>query len=380
VSDEVSRIFNSTITAAAISAAFELGLFEILEDERPLVVATFCRAHQLDPATVRAILYALGCFDIIRLDGGHDRVSRGSLFAEVFRQKGYFMWLVRGYGRMWQNLGELARLEHWPTPPSDPGTALRDGRFIAQASCDYGAVFVDPTFDTILDAGPCTVVADLGCGSAGRLQRLIGRHPGLRGIGIDINPDSVDLAREAVRRARASERITILHGDVRRLDPISLFREVDVLLCFFMGHDLWPRPQCLEVFRSLLDVFPQVERFLFCDTYRSNAPPSPGLPTFTLGFEVSHAVMGQYVPSEAEWRDLFEESGWCPADWRPINIPYSSIFDLRPRPPAATGGGGLREAAAPVGIDGHRNAESSSRGPKSDPEARLKHCGGDHHE
>jgi phenylpyruvate C(3)-methyltransferase len=330
MSDEVSKIFNSTIAAASISAAFEIGLLDALKDGRPLNVTGYCGEYQLDPATVRAMLYALASFDIVRLDAASDRAWSGTLFAEVFSTKGYFMWLVRGYGKMWQDLGVLARRGHQLSEPSNSDTAARDGMSIARASRDYGANFVDRHFDQLLDVEEFSVVADLGCGSAGRLQRILGRYANARGIGIDINSGTVELARDAVNRASGSDRLRIVQADVRHLAPSPQFREVDVLLCFFMGHDLWPRPQCVAVFRSLLKIFPAVKRFLFCDTYRSDAPPSSSLPTFTLGFEVSHAVMGQYIPTEAEWIELFEESGWYSAEKCPIDIPFSSMFDLRP--------------------------------------------------
>ena len=53
------------------------------------------------------------------------------------------------------------------------------------------------------------------------------------------------------------------------------------------------------------------------------------MPIFTLGFEVTHAAMGQSVPSHQDWLDLFEETAWTLGDEYPIGIPFSCIFDLR---------------------------------------------------
>jgi len=73
-----------------------------------------------------------------------------------------------------------------------------------------------------------------------------------------------------------------------------------------------------------------VKRFLLCDTYRSELSISHEIPVFTLGFEVTHAVMGQYIPSLSEWMELFAEAGWRCATRRFIDLPFSCIFDLRP--------------------------------------------------
>jgi len=40
--------------------------------------------------------------------------------------------------------------------------------------------------------------------------------------------------------------------------------------------------------------------------------------------------MGQYIPSEAEWLALFEETGWILTDKADVEIPSSTIFELIP--------------------------------------------------
>jgi hypothetical protein len=138
--------------------------------------------------------------------------------------------------------------------------------------------------------------------------------------------------------------VTIVEADVRVLEPCASFAAVDVLFCFFMGHDLWPRPHCTTVMRNLRVVFPSAHRFLMCDTYRSDAAPSPFLPTFQLGFEWTHAVMGQYIPTREEWQDVFHDSAWECVRCYPVDIPASAIFDLRPRPIASAPSSGPRSA------------------------------------
>ena len=111
--------------------------------------------------------------------------------------------------------------------------------------------------------------------------------------------------------------------------PSPEFSQVDVIFCFFMGHDLWPRANCLSTLRGIRSVFPRAKRFLLCDTYRSDLLPSDETPIFTLGFELTHAAMGQYIPGLSEWMDLFQEAGWTCVDRRDVGIPFSAIFDLR---------------------------------------------------
>lgn len=321
------QIFNGAIAAAAMSAAFELGLFEALKRQDAVDIRDYCagRYHQ---GSLNAILYALACFGVVQLDASGRVVRKGVEFERAYEQKGYFLWLFRGYGSLLENLAESTQLT---ARTGAPETWIhRNGHYISQAGRDYGSILVDKVFDHVYNQMPTDRIADLGCGSANRLIQMASRHSGLTGVGIDRDPAAVALARNAIAELNLSGRLSIVTAEVGDLPPLTQCHDVAVVFCFFMGHDLWPREKCQASMRRIRSTFPNVKRFLLCDTYRSELPPDSGLPTFTLGFEFLHAVMGQYVPTLAEWRSLFPECGWkCVAE-HPVQIPYSTIFDLRP--------------------------------------------------
>ena len=342
---ESSRLFNSFIGAAATSAAFETKLLDELEQNHSVYIADFCAREKLHQASLEAIVFALASFRIVTWDDSYKHVARGALFDDIYREKGYFLWLVRGYGYLWQNIADLVKSENRPAD----GTAFvdkhfeevlssmrrertfvhRSGAHIAAGGADYGVVFVDHHFDNVLCSMPFNCVADLGCGSARRLIGLAKKYPQMRGLGIDIDSDAVRHANESIGTAGLQQRISVRQADVGNLETSDEFSNVDVLSCFFMGHDLWPKANCLRVLTRLREVFPNAGRFLLCDTYRSDAKPSAEIPTFTLGFEFTHAIMGQAIPNVAEWEALFREAKWKLAQTIPIEIPFSVIFDLR---------------------------------------------------
>ncbi len=324
LSAKTAGIFNAAIAASAIAAAFELRLFDEIKKSGVLSVADFCAQEKLHRPSIAMLLYTLACHEIIELDAAKETARPGPAFNEAYGDKGYFLWLVRGYGNLWENLPDLVK--------DGNGTVDsigRNGKYIAMAGRDYGAHFVDTYFTEMLYQEPFTIAADLGCGSAMRLTRLAQHNPEFRGLGVDINEGAVKLAQDSIKLAGLQDRLTVVRGDASRLEPRPEFAEVDVLFCFFMAHDLWPRQNCLAALRRLRTAFPSVKRFLLSDTYRADLPPSRAVPIFTLGFEVSHAVMGQYIPSVAEWMDLFDEAGWRCTARRDIGIPFSAIFDLR---------------------------------------------------
>ena len=319
----VGEVFNSAIATAAIAALDELGLFEELADG-PVSMPRFCAARGLHEMSVRALIHATACVDIVRVGAGGDIVARGPEFEEALQNKGYFLWLVRGYGGLLRELATVA------TESERVGDFIdRNGHYIAIAGKDYGARFVDADFAGVLEAESFEVGADLGCGSAERLISLATARPEFRGVGVEFDSKAVQHAQSRVRELGLADRVTILPGDVSRLEPQEAFDDVDVVFSFFMAHDLWPRERCIGALNTIASAFPRAERFLLCDTYRSDLPPGPGTPIFTLGFEVTHALMGQHVPSREEWLGLFEDTVWTCAGEHPVGIPFSSIFELR---------------------------------------------------
>ncbi|MDJ1177500.1 class I SAM-dependent methyltransferase [Roseofilum sp. BLCC_M91] len=325
MNNQLAPIFNSTLVSSALSAAYELGLIEELADRKIIEINQFCQDQNLHEPSVKAIILALCCSNICEIDPTHSTVKPGASFTEAYQYKGYFLWLIRGYGHMLQNLASITKNEN-----RHDDFINRDGKYIALGGRDYGQQFVDDYFQTLMQDFPYHCIADLGCGSGAKLIDIVTKNPTLRAIGLDVNPGAVKTAQMAVQTAQLQTNIKIIEADISQLQPQPDFEEVDVVFSFFNGHDLWPRHKCLKFLQNLYIAFPKIKRFLLCDTYRSDVVPSANIPIFTLGFEFTHGVMGQYIPSLTEWLDLFADSGWNCVEHREIGIPFSAIFDLRP--------------------------------------------------
>lgn len=324
MNNSTNTIFNSAIAAYAISSACELEFLDELQENGNINITDVCDNHNLHKPSVISIFDALCCFDICIATENPSIFKQGSLFSDIYRNKGFFLWLVRGYGTMMQNLSSVVKNDN-----RTGNFIQRNGKYVAIASKQQGSIMVDPYFDSILNESSFSKVVDLGCGSAERLINLAKKFPSMHGIGIDINFDAVKVAQKAVQVAGVDSQIKVMQADMRKLEPQSEFLDVDTLFCFFSGHDLWPWENCLHIMRNFHTAFPNVKRFLLCDTYRSGIVPSSDIPTFTLGFELIHSFMGQYIPSITEWMALFSESGWKCVQRQDVEAPFSTIFDLR---------------------------------------------------
>src|SRR5688572_26869774 len=96
----VAEIFNSCIAGFAISAAWELGVLDVVAKEGSLDISSFSAERDLHAATVTAIVDALACSGILRAPPESETVLPGDLFDKVFETKGFFHWLTRGSGHV----------------------------------------------------------------------------------------------------------------------------------------------------------------------------------------------------------------------------------------------------------------------------------------
>ncbi|MFG1892308.1 class I SAM-dependent methyltransferase [Micromonospora sp. NPDC049051] len=318
--------FNGAVAAAALSAAWDIGLLEELAEKDALDVHRFAAGRDVHLGAVRAILTALASREIVVLDPLRKTASRGPGFEDAFKNRGFFYWLTRGCGELFTDLTRLTL----NSERADRGMN-RDSRAISVACRSIARTFFDPPLRELLDGMSFTTVADLGCGSADRIIMLAQQWPSVRAVGIDVAQGALAVSKEAVADAQLGHRITLVEDDVLTMAPRPEYRGVDLVTCFLMGHDFWPRENCINTLRRIRQVFPNVRNLVLGDTCRSTDVHGTDLPMFTLGFETVHAVMDQYLPTLEEWHSAIEESGWKRADERLIDLPaFSFIFRLTP--------------------------------------------------
>jgi SAM-dependent methyltransferase len=312
----IDDVYNNTLTAYAISAAWELGLLERLAARERVDVAGFAREHDLHAPAVEAIARGLALVGIVELGEDLRHATRGPLFDDALAKKGFFYWLTRGCGELFATMPELVRNRN-----RTGDFVVRDYKAIGLAARDAGFSHVDPAFYRIVTDRGLRFGADLGCGSGERLIKLARQDEWFRGIGVDMAPGALALAAESVQAAGLADRISVVRGDATRMTGRAEFDQVDFVCSFMMGHDLWPREECLASLKLIGEAFPAATDLIICDTYRSDLPPTSRHPVFTLGFETAHAVMGQEIPSLPEWMDVLAEAGWDRADVIDFELP-----------------------------------------------------------
>jgi SAM-dependent methyltransferase len=304
-SGTAAAIYNSAVAAWAIAAAWEIGALDELHREGTLDAESFAARRGLDPAATTGLFRALASVGVVRRSG--QVVVTADAFDEVYQYKSFFHWLSRGSAELFRQM------------PSVLVSANRTGQFfqrdaaaIAYACREidrlcYAPAFWDAMGRLDFDLGN---VVDLGCGGGGRVLDILARYPRARGIGIDIARPALDAARAGSLAAGVADRVTFIEADVLDLDERPEFADVELITCFMMGHDFWPRENCVAALRRIRKVFPSARRLLLGDATRTPETPDTDLPVFRLGFELGHDLMGVFLPTVDDWESVFDEAGW----------------------------------------------------------------------
>lgn len=264
---------------------------------------------------MQGLVTALAVGDVVKHD--RDTITAGRLLEEAFQTKSLFHWLTLGSGGLFSRMQYVLRNEN----RTEIETSYhRDPAAIAYACRDMNRQYFHPIFWTAMDelAFRFHSVIDLGSGSGERLMQILDRYPEVTGMGIDLAGPAIEYATlEALKRG-FKNRLSFIEGDVREMSYRDEFAYVDLLTCFMMGHDFWPRDNCVATLQRLKKAFSKARRFFLGDTIRIllNSPrfkyavTEDNVPIFILGFEFGHAMMGVYLPTMEEWEGVFIEGGW----------------------------------------------------------------------
>ncbi|MEJ4659808.1 class I SAM-dependent methyltransferase, partial [Enterococcus faecium] len=232
----VARIFNASVAASAVSAAWEIGALDELSGHGVLDVNKFASERHLDRTAALALFRALAAVGIVERDDV--KVVPAAHFAEVYRARSFFHWLSRGSADLFRRMPEVLVAEN-----RVGDFRRRDSAAIAYACREISTFCYDPWFRKAVDGldFEVTAVADLGCGSGDRVLQLLRRFPTARGVGVDIARPALASAADAAAAAELADRVLFVEADVLAMEPREEFLGVELLTSFMMGHDFWPR-------------------------------------------------------------------------------------------------------------------------------------------
>lgn len=168
----------------------------------------------------------------------------------------------------------------------------------------------------------CRNVLDLGCGDGALLLELAAADRNIRGVGIDLDEGTAELAAGQIGQAGHGDRLRAMHRDMFQL-PLKHddLGEIDCLTACDTFHEyLWESDApVVELLRDLRATFPNA-KFVIGEFCRQSHEWLRRHPTAFLEHHLFHQLSNQHIESAEAWRDIFKRAG--------LTIKEEKVFDL----------------------------------------------------
>jgi 2-ketoarginine methyltransferase len=308
---------------SSVLAGLEMaGLLESLEDGGLPEAAVLDRPR---PAAelLRASLAYLA--DRAVVENGGDTWRLTDYGRAVCPDKGYLVWLVGGYGGPLRHLG--AMMDGTATYGTD---YTRDGEWVAGGAAMLGRADVVPYALDLLGGINFRHMLDIGCGNA-RFLLLACKRFGATGVGVDLSPEACQLAEAAAEAAGMRDRVQIALGDAADLDKIPRLGETDLVVTFFLLHEILAsgRDALVAYLADLCGRLPAGARLLAAEVEPPRTPESGRVPApqrFTPEFTYVHALMSQILYPAQEWERALIDGGFRMVATRSSGMPGGLVL------------------------------------------------------
>lgn len=207
------------------------------------------------------------------------------------------------------------------------------GEYVAIGSDEANQGLMQDIFDRVIDGFDATCIADLGCGNAGRLVNLLKRRPELTGVGIDINPQAIEVAQKNAAQNKLTNKLELVCENVftSLTEPRPELNTVELVMSFMMLHDLFNIKELRgKLFTKMKDAFPRAKYFVFADTCVDEQDRSANtMPVFTMGYELIHQMRGIQLFPVDYYKEQFQKEGLELVAQHDFGVPNTYLFVLK---------------------------------------------------
>lgn len=246
---------------------------------------------------------------------------------DLEENRGFFTWAIGGYSPL------LESMDLFTKSPETQWLPYVRGNYVAVGSDEANQELMQPIFDKVIDSIDCSCVADLGCGNAGKLVKLLNRNKKLTGVGIDINPQAIEVAQKNIDTNGLSQRVDLLCENVFEslTKPEPVLEKVDLVMSFMMLHDLFNIKELEgDLFNRMKIAFPNAKYFLLADTcLDDNIRNYNTMPMFTMGYELIHKMRGIKNFNIDYYRKRFKSENIELVGQYDFGVPNTYLFVLK---------------------------------------------------
>jgi len=310
---QLLEIINASWRSQAVLAAAELGIADLLADG-PKDVETLARSAECNASSLYRLLRGLATLGICaeRKDGRFELTALGSHLRHDVPQSlcHWTIWWGRHRWPMWANLTESVKT-------GKSGRTLAPGQKLYEqlerdpetARVFHGAMVELTRLSSVevvraYDFAGMNRVVDVGGGYGELLAAVLGAHPRMRGVLLDL-PRVIESV-SAQEREDWMQRCEFVAGDFFQAVP----EEGDGYLLKSVLHN-WEDARCAEILRSCMRAMPKKARLLVVERIMpARATPSARHQTAAWGDLNMLVGPGGRERTEAEFGALLEAAGF----------------------------------------------------------------------
>lgn len=305
----VDQAFNGYIAASLIHAMEKVGLLDYLDTHSAVDIGNFTRSRGLDVRQLSGVVAAAIKCGYLAKD--HEQLTLTAAGKELLEYRGYFQWLVGGYGHVLGSAAELVTGEY-----RYGREVSREESMVAQGTALNDRYHMAAELKSAMADLPVSKIVDLGSGNSARLCRIASGMSGTYGVGLDISRPATQLAIEKVKKTGLQDFVRPVQADVIELLNGSvkqdLIKGADTVMSFYLLHDLLARSASrAELFQRMRDSFSEARTYIFADGFLRDAAEAAAqsLPVFTLGFEMVHSLMSVPLYHREQYETWFAGAG-----------------------------------------------------------------------
>ncbi|MEW9548344.1 class I SAM-dependent methyltransferase [Nonomuraea sp. NPDC050783] len=315
--DEIFKLAKGYYTTKALLALWRLGVLERGAAGEDLELAAIAdRLGVGEPAELRPI------FDYLIVRGYLDKTGqdvyrlseRGTAASPYF---GYLSTMVGAYEPVFSRIEDLlcGRLKYGRDVKRSHEEMVRGLTSLEDRMMG--------TVTEVVRTSGARKVLDLGCGSARMLAHICAG--GVRGVGVDRDPNSCAVARETVLREGLQDRVTIIEGDAAEVAslPREVVAGVDMITVMFLLHEILRqrgRAGTVRLLREIADLLGEGGSLAMVEVsgtvdhmYRENQ-------LFVPEYELLHEYTAQRLAAREEWEAMAVEAGMKVLDVLPVDM------------------------------------------------------------
>ncbi|WP_379138129.1 2-ketoarginine methyltransferase [Paenibacillus sp. sgz500958] len=295
------------VLAVALYHLFDTGLFDLLDEETPILLALIASQLGMDEYKLQGFLKYLKIEGIV--EEQHDAYALTKKGREYSDFRPWYMMLIGGYANTFFQIGEKLY--------QNAGWATRDAMKVGIGSCGishYDAIPLTKRLMQKADSG-CSKLLDLGCGNGMYLVEFCKQFPYIEAWGTEPSIGGYQEAQRLIHENGLSDRVWVSNLGAIEFFEQNIDYDADFIVLGFVLHEILGQEGeegVAKFLNTVTERYPDINIIIIEVDNRIDDPAimRHGLSlAYYNPYYLLHYFTEQRLETESYWDKLFERCG-----------------------------------------------------------------------